>query len=170
MYQLDRIERKQGIVGLFPMQDRLAKWLKEGYLPNNFLGILRLRLYLLKLSIVESYRIIRNEYSHRIDEISDLQDAVRNSIKWYYRNRPKDRFREQYDPVLLQQALREYQHLADVLTLFKEVFRGGRDTPLPTRNPFHSRHVERGVVRTRHGRTPTRMESQDLPALRRTAR
>ena len=136
MYQLDRIERKQGHIGLLPMQDRLAKWLKEGYLPNNFLGILRLRLYLLKLSIVESYRIIRNEYSHSIDEISDLQDAVRNSIKWYYRNRPKDRFREQYDPVLLQQALREYQHLADVLTLFKEVyFRGQSGYPTSDEKP-----------------------------------
>ncbi len=117
-----------------PSRRNMVSWLNKVYLPNNFLGVLRLRLYSWRLSINEFYRGIRDNYYS--DDIDRLQDAISNSIKWYRRNRPKDRFREQYDPVLLQQALVEYQHLADVMTLFKEVyFRGQSGYPASDEKP-----------------------------------
>tara|TARA_B100000683_G_scaffold233212_1_gene235648 strand:+ start:690 stop:1640 length:951 start_codon:yes stop_codon:yes gene_type:complete len=127
MYQLDNMPSS-------PSRRNMVSWMNRVYLPNNFLGVLRLRLYSWRLSIKEFYRGIRdNYYSNDIDQ---LQNAISNSIKWYYRNRPKDRFREQYDPVLFQQALVEYQYLADVMTLFKEVyFRGQPGYPTSDEKP-----------------------------------
>ena len=116
----------------------MVSWLNRVYLPNNFLGVLRLRLYSLRLWLMDLYRDLRDEWDD-VDyykDIDDLRSDIRQAIKWYYRTRPKDRFREHYDPMQFQQALREYQQLADVLTLFKEVyFRGQPGYPASDEKP-----------------------------------
>ena len=111
----------------------MVSWLNRVYLPNNFLGVLRLRLYSLRLWFMDLYRDLRDEWDDvdYYNDIDDLRSDIRRAIKWYRRTLPKDRFREQYDPVRFHQILGEYQHLADVLTLFKEVyFRGQPGYPL----------------------------------------
>ena len=127
MYQLDNMPSSR-------YRRNMVSWLNRVNLPNNFLGVLRLRLYSLRLAIKDFYRQIRSDYY--VNDIDQLRNAIQTAIKWYYRTRPKDRFREHYDPVQFQQALREYQHLADVLTLFKEVyFRGQSGHPASDEKP-----------------------------------
>ena len=77
--------------------------------------------------------------------------AFYNTLQWYRSEKPLLRFREQYDPQAFGEVITEYQHLADVISLYKEVwFRGTPgyptgDTPIPTPESINEALFELGM-------------------------
>ena len=80
-----------------------------------------------------------------------IMRAFHNTLQWYRSEKPLLRFREHYDPEAFNEVLIEYQHLADVLSLYKEVwFRGtsGYPTevnPVPTPESMNEALFELGM-------------------------
>ena len=133
------------------------QWAKQTYIPNNYLGYLRLSC---KKTISSFNRALRDSYNsifHGYDDyweerhFKTIMRAFDNTLQWYRSEKPLLRFREHYDPEVFNEVLIEYQHLADVLSLYKEVwFRGtsGYPTevnPVPTPESMNEALFELGM-------------------------
>jgi len=126
------------------------QWAEKSIIPDDFLGYYRL--------IIKQYsvRFYREWYSFRQDygnekvhkEISEVFSKV---LEWYRSEKPLLRFREHYDPEAFSEVMVEYQHLADVLSLYKEVwFRGTPgyptgENPVPTPESINEALFELGM-------------------------
>lgn len=120
------------------------QWAKQTFIPNNYLGYLRLSC---KKTISSFNRALRDSYNsifHGYDDyweerhFKSIMEAFDNTLQWYRSEKPLLRFREHYDPEVFNEVLIEYQHLADVLSLYKEVWLRGTpgyptgENPVPT--------------------------------------
>ena len=133
------------------------EWAKKTHIPNNYLGYLRLSY---KKTISSFNRALRDAYNSTVHGYDDywgerhfksIMRAFYNTLQWYRSEKPLLRFREQYDPQAFSEIITEYQHLADVISLYKEVwFRGTPgyptgDTPIPTPESINEALFELGM-------------------------
>ena len=133
------------------------EWAKKTHIPNNYLGYLRLSYKKTISSFNRSLRDAYNSIFHGYDDyweeqhFKSIMRAFYNTLRWYRSEKPLLRFREQYDPQAFGEVITEYQHLADVISLYKEVwFRGTPgyptgDTPIPTPESINEALFELGM-------------------------
>jgi hypothetical protein len=133
------------------------QWAKKTYIPNNYLGYLRLSY---KKTISSFNRALRDAYNSTVHGYDDywgerhfksIMRAFSKTLQWYRSEKPLLRFREHYDPQAFSEVMVEYQHLADVLSLYKEVwFRGTPgyptgENPIPTPESINEALFELGM-------------------------
>ncbi len=126
------------------------QWAEQAIIPDNFLGYYRLIIKQYSVRFYREWYLFKQDYANEkvYKEISKVFSKV---LKWYQNEKPFQRFREHYDPEAFSQIMTEYQHLADVLSLYKEVwFRGTPgyptgETPAPTPEAMNKALFELGM-------------------------
>ena len=113
------------------------QWAEQALIPNNYLGYLRLSykktIGSFNSALRDTYNsIVQNYDGYRAERhFKTIMKAFDSTLRWYRSEKPLLRFREHYDPETFRQVMIEYQHLADVLSLYKEVwFRGTPGFPM----------------------------------------
>tara|TARA_R110002020_G_scaffold10668_11_gene40647 strand:+ start:13433 stop:14506 length:1074 start_codon:yes stop_codon:yes gene_type:complete len=126
------------------------QWAEQAFIPNNFLGYFRLIIKQYSVRFYREWYLNKGDYGDEelYQEISEILSKV---LTWYRNEKPLLRFRENYDPEAFNEVMVEYQHLADVLSLYKEVwFRGTPgyptgENPVPTPESMNEALFELGM-------------------------
>ncbi len=126
------------------------QWAEQAFIPNNFLGYFRLIIKQYSVRFYREWYLNKEDYGNEklYQEISEIFSKV---LEWYRNEKPLLRFREHYDPKTFNEVMIEYQHLADVLSLYKEVwFRGTPgyptgENPVPTPESMNEALFELGM-------------------------
>lgn len=123
------------------------QWAEQSLIPNNYLGYLRLSY---KKTIGSIFGMVYDDYWEE-RHFKSIMEAFDSTLQWYRSEKPLLRFREHYDPEAFGEVMVEYQHLADVLSLYKEVwFRGTPgyptgENPVPTPESINEALFELGM-------------------------
>ena len=116
--------------------DYYLQWAEQAIIPNDFLGYYRLIIKQYSVYFYREWYLLREDFGNE-EVYREISEVFSKVLRWYRHEKPFQRFREHYDPQAFSEVMTEYQHLADVLSLYKEVwFRGTPGYPVGSAHPW----------------------------------